>query len=119
MTGIKGLGRLVAKEGPSAIPEAHRNLFPLAFAGTHKLSKLPQTFLLHGQNDSAVPVEHSLEAAERLRNIGVHVELEAPDDAEHGFDGKSGTTSVESTEGEKVHGYQSLRKAIAFLQRAA
>ncbi|ETS75582.1 hypothetical protein PFICI_12526 [Pestalotiopsis fici W106-1] len=119
MTGIKGLGRLVAEQGPSAISEAHRDLFPLAFAGTHKLSKLPQTFLLHGHNDSAVPVEHSLEAAERLRNAGVHVDLEAPDDAEHGFDGKSGTTDVESTEGEKVHGYQSLRKAIAFLQRAS
>lgn len=116
MTGIKGLGRVVAEKGPSAIPDAHRNLFPLVFAD---LSKLPRTFLLHGRNDSAVPVEHSIEAEEKLKARGVEVVLEAPDDAEHGFDGKAGRTDVESIDGEKILGYQSLRKAINFLGRSA
>lgn len=118
MTGIKGLGRLVAEEGPFGIPEEHRNLFPLAFADLLKLSKLPRTFLLHGRNDSFVGVENSLEANDKLQEAGVYRDLETPSDAEHGFDGKVGTIDIEATEGEKILGYESLRRALCFLDHA-
>lgn len=115
MTGIKGLGRLVAEVGPRGIPTEHRNLFPLNFA---KLSKLPQTFLLHGCNDSFVDADNSSAAAQKI-GLHTYVKFEAPSDAEHGFDGKAGTIDIESTEGEKVFGYEYLRSALAFLDNCA
>jgi acetyl esterase/lipase len=115
MTGLSGLGRAVATHGPQAIPHNHRYLFPISFGA---MAKLPQTFLLHGQNDSAVPVENSLRAAEVLRRAQVTVELEVPDDAEHGFDARAGNVNIEAVEGESVTAYRSLRKAISFLEKA-
>lgn len=115
MTGVEGLGRSVAAKGAEAIPEEHRNLFPVAFA---KLAHLPQTMLLHGKGDTAVPVEQSIHSAEKLRADGVNVVLELPEDVDHGFDARGGDVDIESVEGEKVPAYQSLRKVIAFLDRS-
>ncbi|KAF7555113.1 hypothetical protein G7Z17_g2458 [Cylindrodendrum hubeiense] len=115
MTGIEGLGRDIAKQGVEAIPQQHRNLFPLAFGD---LKKLPRTLLLHGKNDSAVPVEPSIQAAEKLRVAGVQVSTEFPEDGEHGFDVRVGDVDVEKSTGENVPNFQSLRNAINFLQSA-
>ncbi|KAH8880477.1 alpha/beta-hydrolase [Thozetella sp. PMI_491] len=116
MTGIDGLGRSVASEGPNAIPPNHRNLFPIAFG---ELGKLPPVMLLHGRNDSAVPVTQSEQTAEKLLAAGVDVHLELPEDAEHGFDSRAGVVDVEAAEGEKIPAYQSLRNVISFLHSAA
>lgn len=116
MTGIEGLGRSVASRGVEAIPEEHKNLFPVAFAN---LAKLPRTMLLHGKKDSAVPVEQSIHTAEKLRADGVDVVLELPADVDHGFDSQAGDVNIETAEGEKAPAYQSLRKAITFLDSVA
>ncbi|KAH9884770.1 alpha/beta-hydrolase [Xylariomycetidae sp. FL2044] len=121
MTGVDGLGRAVADRGLEAVPAAHRNLFPLAFATDADLAaRLPPTMLLHGRNDSAVPLANSMRAEERLRAAGVDVRPEFPDNFEHGTDSFGlGSTDVEAAEGEKFTAYQSLRRAIAFLAEAA
>ncbi|KAL0940081.1 uncharacterized protein CTRU02_206691 [Colletotrichum truncatum] len=111
MSGIDGLGQAVASGGVEAIPKSERILFPLTFGD---LSKVPRTMLLHGRNDSAVPVELSLTAWEKLKAAGVEVLAELPEDAEHGFDARAGDVDVESAEGEKTTAYESLRKAITF-----
>ncbi|KAK7415043.1 hypothetical protein QQX98_006181 [Neonectria punicea] len=116
MTGVAGLGRAVAKEGIEAIPQHLRDLFPLAFGN---LAKLPPTMLLHGKNDSAVPVEPSIQAADKLRAVGVRVHTEFPDDAEHGFDVRPGDVDVETSDGEKIAAFQSLRNVIDLLQSVA
>ncbi|KPM44562.1 hypothetical protein AK830_g2034 [Neonectria ditissima] len=113
MTGVKGLGRAVVKEGAEAIPQHLKNLFPLAFGN---LAKLPSTMLIHGKNDSGVPVELSIQAAEKIRAAGVRVLTEFPDDGEHGFDVNPGNVDVEKASGENVTAFQSLRNAIDFLQ---
>ncbi|KAK6065689.1 hypothetical protein SCUP234_12450 [Seiridium cupressi] len=115
MTGIEGIGQAIAKEGPRAIPKKLRVLFPLSFGD---LAKLPPTMLLHGRNDSAVPVELSLIAKEKLQAAGVEVSSELPDNAEHGFDAMAGNVDVETPEGESVTAFTSLRNAISFLSAA-
>ncbi|KAH7121623.1 Alpha/Beta hydrolase protein [Dactylonectria macrodidyma] len=111
-TGVKGLTRALAKEGAEAVPQELRNLFPLDFGD---LKKLPRTMLIHGKNDSAVPVELSIRAAEKLREVGVEVFAEFPDDAEHGFDAQLGSIDLEKTADDGVASTKSLRNAIAFL----
>ncbi|KAH7121726.1 Alpha/Beta hydrolase protein [Dactylonectria estremocensis] len=115
-TGVEGLARALAKEGVDAIPQEHRNLFPLAFGD---LKKLPRTMLIHGKTDSAVPVELSIQAAEKLRAAGVEVFTEFPDDAEHGFDGQLGNVDLEKTADDGVASTRGLRNAIRFLQDSA
>lgn len=112
MTGVNDLGRLVHEHGIKAIHEQHKHLFPVAYGD---LGHLPRTFLLHGRNDSAVPVENTLCAAEKLKASGVDVTLDLPNHAEHGFDARAGNIDIESSEGERVTAYKSLRNAVAFL----
>lgn len=112
LTGVDGLSRAIAAEGVQAIPERHRNLFPLDFVN---LKNLPPTILVHGKNDSAVPAALSVRAAEKLRDAGVEVHTEFPEDAEHGFDSRAGNVDVEGPAGEAVTAFQSLRNAISFL----
>ncbi|KAH6900609.1 Alpha/Beta hydrolase protein [Thelonectria olida] len=112
MTGIKGLSKEISSKGAEAIPEKHRNLFPLTFG---ELGKLPPTFLLHGKNDSAVPVELSIGAAEKLKAAGVQVHAEFPDDAEHGFDVRSGNIDVDKGDENSVPAFHTLKKVVSFL----
>lgn len=113
MTGVEGLGQAVAKEGIAAIPQQHKNLFPLAFGD---LTKFPRTMLLHGKNDSAVPAEPSMQAAEKLRAAGVQVSTEFPEDGEHGFDIRIGDVDVEKS-GDDNTTFQILRNVINFLSK--
>ncbi|KAK5062661.1 hypothetical protein LTR84_004734 [Exophiala bonariae] len=112
LTGTKGLSHDVRTSGEEAIPQQQRNLFPLTFSD---LTKLPPTILLHGKNDTAVPVDLSIRAAEKLRQAGVVVQAEFPVNAEHGFDVRVGNVNVELAAGESLATYQSLRKIIIFL----
>jgi acetyl esterase/lipase len=114
MTGIAGLARQIAAEGVKAIPEEHRRLFPLHFAD---LNGLPRVMLLHGINDTAVPLECSTEAEEKLKASGVQVLTEYPPDAEHGFDARAGNVNVETSAGDDVIAVESLRKVIGFLEQ--
>lgn len=114
LTGIAGLSRSIASHGIEAIPQQHRVLFPLTFAS---LKDFPPTVILHGRNDSAVPIEGSIKAAEALRNAGTLVYTEFPDDAEHGFDARAGNLDIESSAGEKVAGFQSLKQVVGHLDR--
>ncbi|KAH7161985.1 Alpha/Beta hydrolase protein [Dactylonectria estremocensis] len=112
MTGMVGLSGAIVEDGLKAVPEEHRVLFPCSFGG---FAKFPRTMLLHGLNDSAVPVENSFRAAEKLREAGVLVTTEFPEDAEHGFDARAGNVDVEGDEGSSVVAVESLRRAIDFL----
>ncbi|KAH7174766.1 Alpha/Beta hydrolase protein [Fusarium flagelliforme] len=113
MTGIDGLSREIATKGPDAIPEEHRRLYPLSFG---KLAELPRTYLLHGKNDSAVTVDCSVVAEKKLRDAGVDVVQDFPEDAEHGFDVRVGNIDVESNDADGVANVESLRNVIRFLE---
>ncbi|KAG8359379.1 hypothetical protein FVEN_g3053 [Fusarium venenatum] len=113
MTGIDGLSRDIANKGIDAIPEEHRRLYPLSFG---KLNEIPRTYLLHGKNDSAVTVDCSVVAEKKLRNAGVEVVGDFPEDAEHGFDGRVGNIDVEKTDADGVSNVESLRNAIRFIE---
>lgn len=115
MTGIAGLSRQIATEGVKAIPEGHRRLFPLHFGD---LNGLPRVMLLHGINDTAVPVKCSTEAEEKFRASGVQVLTEYPPNAEHGFDARAGNVNVETSAGGDVIAVESLRKVIRFLEQS-
>ncbi|RSM07299.1 hypothetical protein CDV31_008664 [Fusarium ambrosium] len=115
MTGIAGLARQTATERASAIPEEHRHLFPLHFGD---LSGLPHVMLLHGINDTAVPIDCSTEAEEKLKAAGVQVMTEYPPDAEHGFDARAGNVNVETSAADDVISVESLRKVIRFLEQS-
>ncbi|KAF4452595.1 arylacetamide deacetylase [Fusarium austroafricanum] len=113
MTGVEGLSREIASKGIDAIPEEHRRLFPLSFGN---LAALPRTFLLHGVNDSAVTVDNSVQAEKKLRDAGVEVVKDFPEDAEHGFDGRIGNIDVEKADADGIVAVESLRNAIRFLE---
>jgi acetyl esterase/lipase len=114
LTGVDSLAKSIAAIGAEAIPRAQRNLFPLDFGN---LGHLAPTFLLHGKNDSAVPVALSERAEKRLQEAGVQVYSNFPDDAEHGFDSGTGNASVEESPNVENAGFQSLRNAIDFLDK--
>ena len=64
------------------IPEQQRSLFPQFGVD----SNWPPTFLLHGTNDTAVPVEESRHIQALLRKAGVPVTLLEFEGKEHSFD---------------------------------
>lgn len=64
------------------IPERQRSLFPQFGVD----SNWPPTFLLHGTNDTAVPVAESRHMQALLRKAGVPVTLLEFKDKEHSFD---------------------------------
>ncbi|KAM0246452.1 hypothetical protein ACHAP5_004767 [Fusarium lateritium] len=115
ITGVDGLSREIAEKGIEAIPEKHRRLFPLSFGD---LAKLSPTFLLHGMNDSAVTVDCSVQAEKKLREAGVNVVKDFPDDGEHGFDVRAGNIDVEKKDADGVANVESLRNALRFLDNA-
>ena len=113
MTGVPGLSEKVAKEGVEAIPLEHRKLFPLTFG---RLDDLPPVLIVHGQNDSAVPVALSKLAAEKLQAAGVEVHAEFPDVAQHGYDRAAGRRLESEVEGELGGAdFESLRKSLRVL----
>ncbi|KAF4864921.1 Methylphloroacetophenone synthase [Colletotrichum siamense] len=116
MAGLPGLARQIAAEGITAVPEQHRQLFPLDFGN---LRGLPPIMLLHGANDSAVPLECSTTAADKLKESGVGVLTEFPTNAQHGFDARAGDVNIETSAGDAVIAVESLRKAIGFLEQHA
>ncbi|KAL2680383.1 hypothetical protein Neosp_007981 [[Neocosmospora] mangrovei] len=115
MTGIAGLARQISTEGVKAILKEHQHLFPLHFGD---LSSIPRVMLLHGINDTAVPLECSTEAEEKLKASGVQVLTEYPPNAEHGFDARAGNVNVETSAGDDVIAVESLRKVISFLEQS-
>lgn len=115
MTGIAGLARQIATEGVKAIPEEHRHLFPLHFGD---LTGLPRIMLLHGINDTAVPLDCSTEAEEKLKAAGAQVLTEYPPEAEHGFDARAGSVNVETSAGDDLIAVESLRRVIRFLEQS-
>ena len=64
------------------IPERQRSLFPQFGVD----SNWPPTFLLHGTNDTAVPVAESRHMQALLRKVGVPVVLLEFEGKEHSFD---------------------------------
>ena len=64
------------------IPERQRSLFPQFGVN----SNWPPTFLLHGTNDTAVPIAESRHMQALLRKAGVPVELREFEGKEHSFD---------------------------------
>ncbi|KAF4977437.1 hypothetical protein FDECE_18357 [Fusarium decemcellulare] len=112
ITGVDGLSRAIGSGGIGAIPDEHKRLFPLSFGD---LTNFPPTMLLHGVNDSAVPVDGSKTALEKLQAAGTEVLPEFPEDAEHGFDARAGNLNVEGADGDNVIAVESLRRAIRFL----
>ncbi|RKL00215.1 hypothetical protein BFJ68_g12900 [Fusarium oxysporum] len=112
MTGVEGLSREIASKGIDAIPDEHRRLFPLSFGD---LARIPRTFLLHGVNDSAVTVDCSFVAEKKLREAGVEVVKDFPENAEHGFDVRTGNVDVEKAEADGIPNIESLRNVIRFL----
>ncbi|WJG37027.1 uncharacterized protein FOBCDRAFT_146923, partial [Fusarium oxysporum Fo47] len=112
MTGVDGLSREIANKGIDAIPEEHRRLFPLSFGD---LSKIPRTFLLHGVNDTAVTIDCGIVAEKKLREAGVEVIKDFPENAEHGFDVRTGNLDVEKADADGIPNVESLRNAIRFL----
>ncbi|KAI6747660.1 hypothetical protein HG530_015768 [Fusarium avenaceum] len=112
LTGISGLSQSIASRGIQAIPEEHHRIFPLSI---NSLANMPRTMLLHGMNDSAVPVECSLQAQKKLRAAGSDVFVEFPEDAEHGFDARIGNVNVEGRDGDDIPTVESLRRFISFL----
>ncbi|KAM5349799.1 hypothetical protein ACJ41O_006304 [Fusarium nematophilum] len=112
ITGVDGLSRAIADRGVEAIPEEHHRIFPLS---TGNLANIPRTMLLHGVNDSAVPVECSVQAEKKLRAAGSEVLAEFLEDAEHGFDVQIGNVNVEGPDGDGIPAVESLRNVIRFL----
>ncbi|KAJ4094238.1 hypothetical protein NW760_001694 [Fusarium oxysporum] len=112
MTGVEGLSREIASKGIDAIPDEHRLLFPLSFGD---LARIPRTFLLHGVNDSAVTVDCSFVAEKKLREAGVEVVKDFPENAEHGFDVRTGNVDVEKAEADGIPNIESLRNVVRFL----
>jgi len=56
------------------------------FPQLHLTPSFPPTVLVHGENDSAVPVAESAHFAKRLEELGVPAKLVVVPDAEHSFD---------------------------------
>ncbi|KAJ5598078.1 elymoclavine monooxygenase [Penicillium hordei] len=76
------------------VPEKARELFAIALG---RVAGLPRTAVLHGRNDAAVPFAVSQSATETLRQLGVAVHTEFPDDAPHGFDAMVGNVDIEQS----------------------
>lgn len=96
-----------------AIAIAQQELFPRyygtdeghdAFKLLEKASDIPYTFILHGTEDSAVPVDGSIEwVAAAKNNTGQgKVKLHLEQGAEHGFDGETPLETPWLQEGLKV-----------------
>lgn len=116
LTGISGLSHSIASRGIREVLEEHHRIFPLSISS---LANIPRTMLLHGMNDSAVPVECSLQAQKKLRAAGSDVFVEFPEDAEHGFDARIGNVNVEGRDGDDIPTVKSLRRVISFLDSSA
>lgn len=118
LTGVKGLREAIETRGLEAIPPEHRRLFPTALGGN--LSGLPPVLLMHGKNDGAVPFSLSEQTAERLSAAGVDTETIFLDDAQHGFDGRSGVKDLDK-EGDKdefkTPAIQSLKDIVRYLEK--
>ncbi|KAG8162923.1 hypothetical protein KVR01_007401 [Diaporthe batatas] len=115
MTGVPGLARQIAAQGVTAIPTEHMRLFPLDFGN---LAGLPPVMLLHGVDDTAVPLDCSTAAAEKLKASGVNILTEFPSEAQHGFDARAGVVDIETSNPDGVAAVESLRKAISFLEQS-
>lgn len=115
-TGIVGFGQSLAAKGRDVVPETDRRLFIGTFGYP---SGLPPVFLLHGQDDAAVPFRISESTADRLRQAGARVTTEFPDNAQHGFDAMLGRVDIEadsSTQSRSV-AVNSLRRVLSFLDQ--
>ena len=66
----------------SLIPDDDRVLFPQLYVD----STWPPTFLVHGADDSAVPMAESQHMQQLLEDVGVRAKLEVVGGQEHSFD---------------------------------
>ncbi|KAG6840236.1 hypothetical protein C0991_008020 [Blastosporella zonata] len=90
------------------IPEEHRGLFP-QFAA---LADWPPIVLVHGTEDSAVPIWDSKTLARRLKARGVDVELWEVEGREHSFDYEPGAEELFGDVFDKVEEF--LKTHIGF-----
>ncbi|KAK5047196.1 hypothetical protein LTR84_006718 [Exophiala bonariae] len=115
MTGVPGLSDKVVQNGVEAIPAEHRKLYPLTFG---RLDDLPPVLIVHGQNDTAVPVTLSEVAVQKLQAAGVSVHAEFPDNAQHGYDAAAGRRLESELGGDlSGSGFDSLRKSLKVLDQ--
>jgi acetyl esterase/lipase len=75
---------LVAGHDPVKEPRAFDRLCPVR----NVTKKYPPTLLLHGDNDTDVPYQQSVDMAKELKRVGVEHELITIKGGGHGFDGK-------------------------------
>ncbi|KAJ3504899.1 hypothetical protein NLJ89_g7696 [Agrocybe chaxingu] len=73
-----------------AVPEECKSLFPQLSVD----KGWPPTMLLHGTNDTAVPVEESRNLRSMLENLGVAVQLTEFEGKEHSFDYEPGAEDI-------------------------
>ena len=97
MTGEPGMTKRIRERGVQAIPEKYHCLYPLSFGIT---PNYPATMIIHGDADTFVHVEHSIEMDKRLNEEGVKHELAIFKGAEHGFDGRLGDINVDLVQGD-------------------
>ncbi|KPM36036.1 hypothetical protein AK830_g10523 [Neonectria ditissima] len=119
LTGIVGLSKAIATRGlETSIPASAQRLFPKTFAD---LSEFPPTMIFHGKNDNVVPCRLSQSTAETLKDAGVNITTEFPDDAHHAFDVHLGDVDLEDALAEErlTPGIQGLRNVIEFLDGVA
>ena len=83
-----GDGELAADAAREMIPNKHLRLFPQYLID----SSFPPTFIMHGENDSAVRVTESLHLKNLLDKAGVQNELRIIEGEEHSFDYAKGAT---------------------------
>jgi acetyl esterase/lipase len=114
ITGYPGLAAMIRKNGVDSIPLKYRQLFPVAFG---LRADLPPVALLHGDQDTAVGYEQSIQCAKALAGFGVSVACEIVPGKGHGFDVMEISPDVDiehqTADGDLV--YQQLRNILNFI----
>ncbi|KAG6810093.1 hypothetical protein H0H92_013342 [Tricholoma furcatifolium] len=79
----------------SLVPSAHHGLFPNLILSEGKMDlQWPPTVLIHGTEDSAVPIRDSRSLAKKLEACGAHIQLFEMEGREHSFDYEPGAEEL-------------------------
>jgi acetyl esterase/lipase len=97
---------LLSEEVIADIDEKTRQIFPELLLD----SSFPPTFLIHGDNDSAVLLEQSQHAAKLLSGLGVENKLVVYPGGVHGFDG-----GAKAVDGDEI--FEKIKGVEVFLQK--
>ena len=111
LTGIEGMGNKIRAGGPGVIPQECRAAFPLVdpLPPTY-----PPTIILHGDKDTATPIEEAYATVERLQEAGIPHELIVVKGRDHGFGGEIQDVDSENAVDE-LSGY--FRRALSFVEK--